>query len=377
MQPTPIAAVVGGGFYGCMLAERLARGGMKVTLLERESDLLLRASLANQARVHGGYHYPRSLLTGLRSRANLPRFVAEFPDCIDTSFTKIYAIAARHSHVTARHFVGFCRRIGAPVAPAPAHLARLFDPALVEAVFTVEEFAFDATKLRRACRQRLAAAGVGVRLATEVTHIAPHPRGGLVVTARGPAGDHDLWVDRVFNCTYARLNTLLAAAGVAPIPLRHELAEMALVEMPEALAHVGVTVMCGPFFSAMPFPSRGVHSFSHVRYTPHTSWTDGPDGILDGHRSMGATARQSHFPLMLRDAVRYMPLLADCRQVDSLWEIKTVLPANDRDDGRPILLEHDVGLPGLSCVLAAKIDNVFDMLDAIPMADAPPLRRAA
>jgi hypothetical protein len=92
---------------------------------------------------------------------------------------------------------------------------------------------------------------------------------------------------------------------------------------------------------------------------------------------MGATARQSHFPLMLRDAVRYMPLLADCRQVDSLWEIKTVLPANDRDDGRPILLEHDVGLPGLSCVLAAKIDNVFDMLDAIPMADAPPLRRAA
>jgi glycine/D-amino acid oxidase-like deaminating enzyme len=377
MQPTPIAAVVGGGFYGCMLAERLARGGMKVTLLERESDLLLRASLANQARVHGGYHYPRSLLTGLRSRANLPRFVAEFPDCIERSFTKLYAIASRHSQVTARHFVGFCRRIGAPVEPAPPRFGRLFDRDLVEAVFTVEEFAFDATKLRRACRQRLAAAGVGVRLATEVTHIAPHPRGGLVVTARGPAGDHDLWVDRVFNCTYARLNTLLAAAGVAPIPLRHELAEMALVEMPEPLARLGVTVMCGPFFSAMPFPSRGVHSFSHVRYTPHTSWTDGPDGILDGHRSMGATARQSHFPLMLRDAVRYMPLLADCRQVDSLWEIKTVLPANDRDDGRPILLEHDVGLPGLSCVLAAKIDNVFDMLDAIPMADAPPLRRAA
>jgi hypothetical protein len=66
-----------------------------------------------------------------------------------------------------------------------------------------------------------------------------------------------------------------------------------------------------------------------------------------------------------------------CRQVDSLWEIKTVLPANDRDDGRPILLEHDVGLPGLSCILASKLDNVFDMLDAIPLDAAPSLRRAA
>ena len=26
--------------------------------------------------------------------------------------------------------------------------------------------------------------------------------------------------------------------------------------------------MCGPFFSAMPFPARGLHTLSHVRYTP-------------------------------------------------------------------------------------------------------------
>lgn len=371
------SAVIGGGFYGCMLAERLARANARVVLLEREARLLSRASLANQARVHGGYHYPRSLLTGLRSRANLPRFVAEFPECIDDSFTKIYAIAARHSHVTARHFARFCRRIGAPVAPAPARLARLFAPGMVEEVFTVDEYAFDADRLRQACTRRLAAAAVDVRLGTEAIAIAPRPRGRLRVTARGPDGTEEHVVDRVFNCTYARLNTLLATAGVPPLPLRHEVAEMALVEVPDELAGLGVTVMCGPFFSVMPFPSRGLHSFSHVRYTPHASWTDGPDGVLDGHRYLAASERRSHFPLMLRDAIRYLPALGSCRQVDSLWEIKTILPANDRDDGRPILLEHDVGLPGLTCVLAAKIDNVFDMLDAIPAVEAPPLRRAA
>jgi glycine/D-amino acid oxidase-like deaminating enzyme len=370
-------AVIGGGFYGCLLAERLAHGGAGVVLFERAPDLLLRASLANQARVHGGYHYPRSLLTGLRSRANLPRFRAEFADCIDDSFTMLYAVAARHSHVTARHFAGFCRRIGARVSPAPPHLARLFDRDLVEAVFTVEEWAFDAVALRRACHARLAAAGVAVRLATEVTGLGRAPRGGVMLASRGPDGAGVARFERVYACAYSRLNLLLDAAGVAPIPLRHEVAEVALVEVPDELRSLGVTVMCGPFFSVMPFPSRGLHSFTHVRYTPHTSWTDGPGGLLDGHRYLAETAPKSRFPLMQRDAVRLLPVLAGCQQVDSLWEIKTVLPANDRDDGRPILLEHDVGLPGLSCILASKLDNVFDMLDAIPLDAAPSLRRAA
>jgi hypothetical protein len=57
--------------------------------------------------------------------------------------------------------------------------------------------------------------------------------------------------------------------------------------------------------------------------------------------------------------------------------VKTVLPASERDDGRPILVRHDVGLPGLTCVLAAKIDNVFDMLDAVPLPARQPERRSA
>jgi hypothetical protein len=80
---------------------------------------------------------------------------------------------------------------------------------------------------------------------------------------------------------------------------------------------------------------------------------------------------------MVRDAARYLPAIADCRPVDSLWEVKTVLPASERDDGRPIYLEHDVGLPGLTCVLAAKIDNVFDLLDAVPVHANEIRRRAA
>src|SRR5438093_333836 len=86
------AVVIGGGFYGMMVAEFLARRRQRVLLCEREADFMQRASYVNQARVHQGYHYPRSILTALRSRINFQRFVGDFPECIESSFEKLYAI---------------------------------------------------------------------------------------------------------------------------------------------------------------------------------------------------------------------------------------------------------------------------------------------
>ena len=56
--------VVGGGFYGCALALHLRRSFERVVIVEREDGLLRRASYNNQARLHNGYHYPRSFRTG-------------------------------------------------------------------------------------------------------------------------------------------------------------------------------------------------------------------------------------------------------------------------------------------------------------------------
>ena len=115
------AIVIGGGFYGAAIAIYLKtqRGFQSVLLIERESGLLQRASYNNQARVHYGYHYPRSFTTAFRSRVNLPRFVQDYPLAVKRDFTKLYAIARRNSKVTARQFERFCREIGARLEPAP------------------------------------------------------------------------------------------------------------------------------------------------------------------------------------------------------------------------------------------------------------------
>src|SRR5262249_731953 len=125
--------IIGGGTYGCFVGVRLGGvfGGAGVLLVEQEPDIMRRASYNNQARVHGGYHYPRSLLTALRSRVNAPRFIEEFKDSIFTDFEQYYAISRRRSNVTASQFVPFCRRVGADLRPAHAQVRRLFDDQLV------------------------------------------------------------------------------------------------------------------------------------------------------------------------------------------------------------------------------------------------------
>lgn len=348
------ALVIGGGFFGCELAVRLARHFDRVELVEAAPRLLERASYHNQARVHAGYHYPRSLLTALRSRVNYSRFKADYAGCIDDRFTKYYAIARRFSKVTSGQFAAFCNRIGARCRPVPGLSRGLFDGEFVEGAFLVDECAFDADGLRSIVTRKLAESGVRVHLNSTVESLKPIGARRVRVRAQSANGGNEVEAAAVFVCAYSAINVLLAMSALPALPLRHELTEIALVEPPPELRSAGITVMCGPFFSCMPFPPRGLHSLSHVRYTPHCELADGirPERLP-----------QSNFPHMLRDAVRFVPCLYRARYVDSLWEVKTVLKQSESNDSRPILFLEDHGMPNLHCVLGSKIDNIYDALD--------------
>jgi glycine/D-amino acid oxidase-like deaminating enzyme len=359
--------IIGGGFFGMFLAEHFGKSGHRVTLVEEEPVFMSRASYNNQARVHHGYHYPRSILTALRSKLSFPRFVDEFRDCIDSEFDKYYLIGTPLGKVTAHQFLRFCERIGAPCEPAPNRIQRLTNPAHIEASFSVVEYAFDAIKLRDLMIDRVDAVDVVKCLNTSVQRVRPKGNGLLVDTIGLATGEHqESYADHVFNCTYSRLNSVLAQSAIEQIPLKHEMTEMCLVEVPGELTKAGITVMCGPFFSIMPFPSTGLHSFSHVRYTPHYEWADEPGRTYHDPPANRSTAlRRSAWRYMQKDAERYLPILAQCRYERSLWEVKTVLPRSEVDDSRPILFRPHHGLRGFHCVMGGKIDNVYDVVKAI------------
>jgi glycine/D-amino acid oxidase-like deaminating enzyme len=360
------AIVVGGGFFGCSIAITLKEdyGLDKVLVVERESELMARASYANQARVHNGYHYPRSFTTAFRSRVNFPRFVARYRGCIADDFTMLYCIAAQNSLVTKYQFEKFCSEIGAELRPADESLQGLFNPALVDAVYEAVEYAFDATALADIIRRDMEAARVSLLLEADVRDVAS-AEDGLVVSVRAADQAHEMRSARVFNCTYAGLNSLSPGTRAVRAKLKYEISEIALVIVPEPMAGLGVTVMDGPFFSCMPFPATGQHSLTHVRYTPHFAWLDTGEAFAHPYDVLEAKAPKSRARYMIGDAARYMPIMREVRHDRSLFEVKTVLLTNEVDDGRPILFEPHEDLRGMYSILGGKIDNIFDIKDAM------------
>jgi len=339
------AIVIGGGFFGCETALELRRLGFeRVVLAEREAGLLRRASYVNQARVHNGYHYPRSYPTAVRSRESFARFADEYREAIDDSFIKLYAIA-RGSRVSASQFASFCDAIGAPCRPAAQRHRNLFDFDTVEQCFLTTEFAFNSNLLAHKLSRELEAAGVDVRTGTNA-RLVGHRSTKVLVDLDGDVQTTS-WL---FNCTYKDLER--TGIGLRT-RIKKELAEMLLIEPPLPMRDVGVTVMDGPYFSTMPFPAARLHSLSHVRYTPH----EATEGVGNGP----SAPVRSNRDYMLRDAARYMPVVGGAKVVRSIYEVKAVLARSEGDDGRPILIERSEASERVISILGAKLDNIYDV----------------
>ncbi len=357
------AVVIGGGFFGLRVALYLREnlGVRGIVVVEKERLLMSRASYVNQARVHNGYHYPRSILTASRSAVNFPRFVDEYRLAIVDDFDKYYAIAKKLSKVNAQQFWSFSKKIDADIERVDGTVRDHFSDTLIEDVFKVKEYAFDSHRLRDVLLERIAKYDdIAIQTGEEVTRIEKMGDDTLGVAT----GKHVYITDRVFNCTYAQLNNLHRRSNLPLLELKHEIAEMCLVELPPELATMGVTVMDGPFYSIMPFPSRGLHTLSHVRYTPHTSWQDNADTpahLHDTHRYLDAYAIETAYKKMHADAVRYMPKLKDMKLRDIIYDVKTVLVKSENDDSRPILFKSDFGFQGYNCIMGGKLDNIYDV----------------
>lgn len=354
--------IIGGGFYGLRIAQFLKEelNREKVLVLEKEADVMQRASYNNQARVHNGYHYPRSVLTALRSRINMPIFSKEYSEAIVKDFTKYYGVARNFSKVSARQFIRFYERIGSSIEPSEEGM-QYFDTRLIEEVFKVQEYVFNSKTIKDALLKKHKELKTPIHLSETVKSINNVNNHDDLIEVETQKATYK--AKFVLNTTYSSINNVNRSSGLPVIPFKHELTEMCLVKVPEELQDKAFTIMCGPFFSLMPFPDKGLFTLSHVRYTPHSEWYDSNDGLRDSHAYLEEVERVSHFPQMIADVRRYMPLANKISYSgESLWEIKTVLPQSEEDDSRPILYkDHYGGIRNYVCIMGGKIDNIYDV----------------
>jgi glycine/D-amino acid oxidase-like deaminating enzyme len=345
---------------------------MRVAIIDIEPSPMVRASLVNQARVHNGYHYPRSIFTALKSTSYYDRFLTDFPEAINGSFRKIYAIAAAGSFTDARAFAAFCARTGIPATYLDPE--SLFNAGAVEAAYATVEHAFDAPRLRDLLLKQVESeGGVDFFMPDTILHAAVEgDRWALRL-----ASERRLTAGAAVNATYAGCNQVLQRFGQAPIPLKYELCEIILAKPTPELADVGITVMDGPFFSTMPFGHSGLHTLTAVDYTPRRVSTEAlPSFSCQAHH---ATCRPelldncsrcpvrpvSSWPAMRQLAARFLRSDFGLSYEESAFAVKTVLRTAEVDDSRPTLIHRAKGVPELITVLSGKINTLYDLEDAL------------
>ena len=366
--------IIGAGLYGLYAALFCGRKGLSVLVLEKEVDAFSRATYINQARVHMGYHYPRSLTTAMKSAGYFRRFVEDYSFCIHDRFDQIYATSDEFSWTNAQQFMDFCRAAG--IKCDEVSTSRWFNKGMCDGAFLTQEYTYDAHILRDYLLDEISKlSNVIIRYGADISEIY---RDGDEYVIQD--------IDKVYssgfvlNATYASVNQIIKKAFPREsFAIKYELCEIILCDVDDSLKDVGLTVMDGPFFSIMPFGLTGKHSLTSVTFTPHvTSYDECPtfscqerlishgDDYVCTSQSLGNCNRcpykpESAWEYMSHLAHKYMKKEYGFYYKESLFSMKPILKSSEIDDSRPTAIRVHSIEPTFISVLSGKINTVYDL----------------
>jgi glycine/D-amino acid oxidase-like deaminating enzyme len=366
--------IIGAGLYGLYAAKFCADKGQRVLVLEYDDRPFERATYINQARVHMGYHYPRSLTTAVKSAGYFRRFVEDFGFCIHHKFDQIYATSDKFSWTSAGQFQEFCRAAG--IKCEEEAVSKYFKPRMCDGAFLTEEYTYDAKILQKFYEDALdGCPGVDMKFEVRIRKIVKQGKTFLVELEDGAGYE----APYVLNATYASVNQIIEKVeGIQKelFDIKYELCEIILCEPSKALKDIGITVMDGPFFSIMPFGKTGLHSLTAVTFTPHVTSYEaqpvfscqkdlGPDTYCTpenlGNCNTCPHKPDSAWPYMSHLADKYMKPEYGYFYVKSLYSMKPILKSSEVDDSRPTAVRVLSREPEFVSVLSGKINTVYDL----------------
>lgn len=366
--------IIGAGLYGLYAALKCGEAGQRVLVLERDDGPFCRATYINQARVHMGYHYPRSFSTAIKSAHYFDRFCRDYGFCNLTEFDQIYATSSHFSWTNAAEFRRFCS--AAKIRCDDIAPERFFNPGMCDGTYLTTEYTYDAQILKKWFLEQIAGLS---NVIIEFKHcVESIERCGSVWRVK--AGDIIAEAPFVLNATYAGVNEIHQMVGAEPFKIKYELCEIILCTVSDNLKNTGLTVMDGPFFSLMPFGKTGYHSLTSVTFTPHETSYDTVATFPCQQRSEGlckvgslyncndCPARpESAWPYMSQLARKYMRPEYEFHYVKSLYSMKPILKASEIDDSRPTVIRRFSNDPAFVSVLSGKINTVYDLDEVLAL----------
>lgn len=214
--------VIGAGLYGLYFALLCCERNESVLVLEKDPQPFMRATYINQARVHMGYHYPRSYSTAVKSRQYFERFVEDFGFCIYQDFSQVYATSSHFSWTDQKAFRSFCDSLHIRCEAVSPEL--YFQPGMCDGAFLTQEYTYDAMILKEYLLKKLAAMPKA-----EIVCSCPAEK----IRAEGDlwhitAGGSEVSTPFILNAAYASVNDIHKMAGFEPFRIKYEKCEIIL-----------------------------------------------------------------------------------------------------------------------------------------------------
>lgn len=364
--------IIGAGLYGLYSALFCIKRGQYVMVLEHDDAAFKRATFINQARVHMGYHYPRSFSTAIKSAGYFNRFNEDFGFCVLDKFDQVYATCSEFSWSDAEQFKRFCET--ANIRCDEVASTRYFKEGYCDGAFLTEEYTYDAQILKRYFLDELKQyKNVEIKFGSRILDIEKSDKtykmqieqDGNKFFAEAPF---------VLNATYASVNQIQNKLGYGMFRIKYELCEIILCNVNDKLHDTGLTVMDGPFFSIMPFGKTGYHSLTSVTFTPHVACKEPLPRFDCQARSKGFCSPnqlgncnycpakpESAWPYMSNLARKYMRDDLKFEFDHTLYSMKPILLASEIDDSRPTVIKTFSEEPYFVSVLSGKINTVYDL----------------
>ncbi len=361
--------IIGAGIYGLYSALILMKKNKSVLVVESENEAFSRASWINQARVHNGYHYPRSFSTATKSIKYFERFNNDFKFAINDSYESIYAISKNFSLTSAGNFKNFCSNANIPCAEIRTD--KYFLDGSIEAAFKTTEYAFDAKLIRDYLLKELSSSN-NIRIKYNDRVVKAEIKNDIYNLSLF-SGDI-VRAGVVVNATYASSNQIIDMFGFEKFKIKYEICEVILCDVPDWFKRVGITVMDGPFFSLMPF-GLGSHSLTSVTFTPHLVGDGDVPVFKCQMHNTNCNAKyfdncnnclakpQTAWPIMNQLTRRYLNSSIDIKYSKSLFSVKPIFKAAELDDSRPTVLKKFRKNPCFYSVLSGKINTIYDLED--------------
>lgn len=362
--------IIGAGLYGLYSALFCAKRGQHVIVLECDPTPFRRATYINQARVHQGYHYPRSISTAMKSAGYFERFNKDYAFCVNQEFEQIYATSSQYSWSDGKQFKEFCKAANIPCEEL--HPGNYFKEGMCDGVFRTREYTYDAMILKNYLLEELAKypTSVEIKYGVNITGIEKLQDLYVINTDAKKSYKSEF----VLNATYAGTNQILDMVGFEKFGIKYELCEIILCDVNDKLRNIGFTVMDGPFFSIMPFGKTGFHSLTSVTFTPHTTSYDSVPTFACQKKSDGFCSTLhlgncndcpvkpvTAFPYMEKLARKYMLDTYSFEYRSSLFSMKPILMSSEIDDSRPTVIRKYSESPTFVGVLSGKINTVYDL----------------